>query len=184
MIVFTVPADHVGIIIGRDGRNIQAVERETNTIIKLERDYGGLSGVKRGVIRGSEENRKKALQMILDRLKKQVKQRTDTAETIQISNDKVGLIIGTKGQTIKAIRSLSGADIDIKNGPTGLESFSFFGPQTRDCTITGSEEEIEKAKKLIRMAENGGNIVVGATLAALIADLARLQVTVEERNNN
>ncbi len=182
MIVFTVPADHVGIIIGRDGRNIQAVERETNTIIKMERDYGGLSGVKRGVIRGSEENRKRALQMILDRLKKQVKQRTDTiAETIQISNDKVGLIIGTKGQTIKAIRSLSGASIDIKDEPTGLESFSFFGPQTRDCTITGSEEDIEKAKKLIRMAENGGNIVVGATLAALIADLARLQVTVEER---
>ncbi len=181
MIVFTVPADHVGIIIGRDGRNIQAVERETNTIIKMERDYGGLSGVKRGVIRGSEENRKRALQMILDLLKKQMYHRINTAETIQISNDKVGLIIGTKGQTINAIRSLSGASIDIKDG---LESFSFFGPQTRDCTITGSEEDIEKAKKLIRMAENGGNIVVGATLAALIADLASLQVTVEERNNN
>ncbi len=184
MLVFTIPTDHTGIIIGQNGRNIQAVERETNTIIKIERDYGGLGGVKRGVIRGSEENRKRALQMILDRLKKQVYQRTAKAKTIQIPNNKVGLIIGTKGQTINAIRSLSGASIDIKDGPTGLESFSLFGSQTRDCTITGSEEDFEKAKKLIRIAEDGGNIVVGATLAALIADLASLQVTVEERNNS
>ena len=182
VLVFTVPADCAGLVIGRDGRNIREVELATNTIIKMERDYGpGLGGNKRGVIRGSEENQKKALQMILNRLKKRVDLHTARVETVQIPEDKVGLVIGRGGQTINAIKTLSGVvDIKIDDRLPGLASFSLFAPSTRSCTITGSEKDIEKAKQLIDLAVKGGNIVVGDTLAALIADLANLGVEVEE----
>ncbi len=183
--MFTVPADRIGIIIGQGGRNIQAVERETNTIIKIEGGYSSLSsGNKRGVIRGSDENKKKALELILSRLKKEESQRTAKAERIQIQESKVGLVIGTKGRTINAIRRLSGATIDIKDPVPGLESFSLFAPQTRDCVLTGSEEEVEKAKELIRLAEQGEDIEAGATLAALIVDLSKLNIFVNEEQNN
>ena len=187
VLVFTVPADHAGLVVGRDGRNIREVELATNTIIKMERDYGpGLGGNKRGVIRGSEENQKKALQMILNRLKKRESIYTlQKVDTVQVPKDKVGLVIGRGGQTINAIRTLSGVvDIKIDDQPSGLASFSLFAPLTCTCTITGSEKDIEKAKQLIDLATKGGNIVVGATLAALIADLANLGVEVEESDNN
>ncbi len=180
--MFKVPADRVGIIIGAGGKHIRAVERETGTIIKILDGVGG--GDRKGVIRGGDENKEKALQLILDRLKSQVYQHTAKAETIQIQEGKVGLVIGTKGRTVRAIRQLSGATIEVKDPPTGLESFSLFRSQTRDCVITGSEEDVEKAKELIRIAEKGGDIVGGATLAALIVDLAKFHITVEEQNNN
>ena len=122
--------------------------------------------------------------MILNRLKKRVDLHTAKVETVQISKDKVGLVIGRGGQTINAIRTLSGVvDIKIDDQASGLSAFSLFAPVTCTCTITGSEKDIEKAKQLVDLAAKGGNIVVGATLAALIADLANLGVEVEESNN-
>ena len=34
-IVFQIPGDHVGFIIGRDGKNISEIEGMTNTLIKI-----------------------------------------------------------------------------------------------------------------------------------------------------
>ena len=180
VLIFTIPADRVGLVIGREGRNIQEVERLTNTSIKMMRDDGRASGNKMGIIHGSEENKKKALVLILNRLKKRVSQQTAKTETIDIPEAMVGKVIGKGGQTISAIKSLSGVvDIKIEDRPQGLATFLDLNP-SRKCMITGSEEEIEKAKRLITLAMQGGDIVMGATLAALIVELGRLGVEIEE----
>ncbi len=54
-----------------------------------------------------------------------------------------GRKIGEKGATVRAIQSLSGVQ---KRRSQGLEAF--LNP-SRKCTITGTDEEIEKAKELI-----------------------------------
>ena len=178
VLMFTIPADRVGLVIGREGRNIQEVERLTNTSIKVMRDDGRASGNKRVIIYGSEENQKKALVLILNRLKKRVSQHTAKTEIIDIPEAMVGKVIGKGGQTKSAIKSLSGVvDIKFEDRPQGLATF--LNP-SRKCMITGSEEEIEKAKQLIDLAMQGGDIVMGATLAALIVELGRLGVEIEE----
>jgi len=61
--------------------------------------------------------------------------------TMQIPSDKVGLVIGRGGTTIKEIESTTGVKLQLE--PTG-EPF-------RNVYIRGSEENINKAKEKIKM---------------------------------
>ena len=185
MFVFTILADYTGLVMGQDGRSFQEVLPTLKAIIKLSRDYGPTSGgKKKGVTCGSEENLKKALQMILNCPKKRFDLHTAKVETVQIPKDKVDLFIGQESKTINAIKAPSrDVNVRIKDCPSGLaffSLFSLFSPSTHSYTITGSEKDIEKAKQLIDLAAKGGNIVVGATMTALIANLG---VKVEESSD-
>ena len=151
--MFYIPNDHAGLVIGREGKNILEVERATNTIIKLDPHSSSLGDKRKGTVIGSKDNCKKAVLMIAEKLSRKVSMHTATSETISVPSDKVGLIIGKGGVTVQAIRQLSGAqDIKFSERPKGLEGLeSLFDPNLkRECTITGSHEEIEKAKKYVR----------------------------------
>ena len=182
MFVFTILADYTGLVMRQDERSFQEVVPTLKVIIKMSRDYvPTLGGKKRGVTCGSEESQKKALQMILNCLKKTFELHTAIVETVQILKDKVDLFIGQVSKTINAIKAPSrDVNVRIKDCPSGLaffSLFSLFAPSTRSCTITGSEKDIEKAKQLIDLAAKGSHLVVGATMTALIANLG---VKVEE----
>ena len=163
---FYVPLDHAGLVIGKEGKNILEVERATNTIIKLEPDSAALGHKKKGTITGSEENCKKAALMILKKLKRRVYIHTAASRTISIPHNMVGRVIGKHGVTIESIKSLSGAhDIKFSEKPKGLEAL--MNPD-RECTITGSDEEIEKAIKLIDQVVTGNDVTENARFVAAI----------------
>ncbi len=174
-----IPADQAGLVIGTGGKNIREVERLTNTIINVDRGLGLLGGEnRRVVIVGSEENCKKALLIILKHVKKRVDEHTAGVKTISVPDNSVGRIIGKGGSTISTIKSISGAqDIKFDDRKTGLEALL----QTeRTCYIHGSEEAIEKAERLIRLAITGEDIVAGATFAAIFMELLKMGVQCQE----
>ena len=174
-----IPADRAGLVIGTGGKNIREVERLTNTIIKVDRGAGLLGGENRRVlVVGSEENCKKALLTILQNIQKRVNEHTAGAKTISVPEKYVGKVIGKGGATISTIKTISGAqDIKFDERKTGLEAML----QTeRNCHIHGSEEAIEKAEKLIRLAMIGENIVAGATFAAIFMELLKMGVECQE----
>ena len=177
-----IPADRAGLVIGTGGRNIREVERLTNTIIKVDRGFGSLGGQNRKVlVVGSEDNCKKALLMILRNVERRVGEHTAGAKTISVPDGLVGRIIGKGGATISAIKSISGAqDIKFDDKKTGLEAMLQI---ERKCYIHGSEEAIEKAEKLIRLAMTGEDIVAGATFAAVFMELLKSGVQCQEESS-
>ena len=174
-----IPADRAGLVIGTGGKNIREVERLTNTIIKVDRGSGLVGGQnRRVVVVGSEENCKKALLMILQNVQKRVNEHTAGAKTISVPENSVGRIIGKGGATISTIKSISGAqDIKFEDRKTGFEALL----QTeRQCHIHGSQESIEKAEQLIRLAMTGADVVAGATFAAICMELLKMGVQCQE----
>ena len=174
-----IPADRAGLVIGAGGKNIREVERLTNTSIKVDGGPGLFGGQNRKVlVVGSEENCKKAILMIMKNIQRRVDEHTAGAKTISVPESSVEKSIGKCGATISASTSLSGAhDIKFEDQETGLEALL----QTeRQCYIHGSEEAIEKAERLIRLAMAGEDIVAGATFAAIFIELLKMGIQCQE----
>ena len=145
------------------------MERATNTSIKVDPRPASLGDKRYVRIVGSEENCKRALLMIVQKLQRKVSLHTAASETIKVPNNMVRRIIGKEGVTVQCIKSLSGAlDIKIPDRPRGSEAFP---EPERDCVITGSHDEIEEAKKLIKRVLAGEDIVANARLEALMVKL-------------
>lgn len=153
-------------MIGRDGKNILAVQRATNTTITVDSRKTSLGDDRYVVIIGSAENCKRAFLMITQRLQHKVSLHTAASETIQVPENMVGRIIGKNGVTVEGIKSLSGAqDIKFSERPGGIEGLLSL---ERECTITGSHDEIEEAKKLIKQVSCGEDVATDAHLKALL----------------
>ena len=168
-LVFYIPGDQTGLVIGREGKNIRQVESETNTSITVDRSsYARLTQNATVAIIGSEENCKRALCIILQNLKRKMLQHLATTETIKIPNQLVGKVIGIGGSTCSAIESLSGARVKIED--LGLESFL---DGSRSCKITGMAEQVKDAKDLIESAMQGADIVRVATFTAIMDKLMK-----------
>ena len=170
-LVFYIPGDQTGLVIGREGKNIRQVESETNTSITVDRSsYARLTQNATVAIIGSEENCKRALCIILQNLKRKMLQHLATTETIKIPNQLVGRVIGKGGSTCSAIESLSGARVKIDNREgLGLESFL---DDSRSCKITGMAEQVKDAIDLIESAMQGADIV-RATFTAIMVKLMK-----------
>ncbi len=171
---FYFPGDQTGIIIGRDGKNIQEVQRKTNTKIDIHKpDKHDMSTNGRAVIFGTEESCKEALCMILEGLHRKIARHIAVTEVMEIPNRSMcGRVIGSKGRTRLAIEKLSGArvHIDSQQAEEGLESFLFGDSQSkpRRCELYGTPEQVESAKELVQMAMDGTDISKMATVAAVL----------------
>ena len=142
----------------------------TNTSIKItKRDPHDYAKTGTGRILGSKENCQRALALILRKLRKKVSQHTSASKTISIPSHLCGKVIGKDGASLRAIESISGAKIKIekKKGWKGL----FVNEQ--DCIITGLDEEIEVADKLIQEVMAGVDIASKAKLVDLIGILTK-----------
>jgi len=169
-LVFFIPGDRTGMVIGKDGKNIRQVESETNTIIKVDQpSYARLSQNAQVIIVGSEQNCKKALCIILENLRKKISQQLATTETMTIPGQMAGRVIGKGGSTLSAIEKLTGARVNIEKRE-GLEALL---DDSRICKITGMAEEIKEAKELIQEAMQGVDIAQRATFVAIMVTLMK-----------
>nr|XP_043635753.1 far upstream element-binding protein 1-like isoform X2 [Erigeron canadensis] len=174
-----VPSNKVGVLIGKAGDTIRTLQQSSGARIQITRDADAdPNSASRSVeLIGSTENINKA-----ERLIKEVIAEADAGGSpslvargfsvhssaigeqvhIQVPNDKVGVIIGKGGETIKNLQARSGARIQLipQHLPEGDQSME------RTVRVTGERQQIEAAKVMIkevmeqpiRSTPSGGNI--------------------------
>lgn len=160
LLEFYLPKDRAGLVIGSKGKNVKKLEEETKTNIKLLTHKSFAENVKIAIRGNTEEDCKRALILILNKLDEQVRRLSmSKTEVLSISNrDKTSRVIGKRGCNKKAIQKLSGARLKIDETDTDPDA-------ERKCEITGTAEQIEYAKDLITQAILGKDIARDVTSA-------------------
>ncbi|XP_022845236.1 far upstream element-binding protein 2-like, partial [Olea europaea var. sylvestris] len=155
-----IPNGRVGVIIGKGGETIKYLQLQSGAKIQVTRDMDAdPNSSTRGVeLTGTPDQIAKAEQLINDVLAEAEAGGSGTVArrftgqpsgaeqfVMKIPNNKVGLVIGKGGETIKNMQASSGARIQViplhlPPGDTSLE---------RTVQIDGSSEQVEAAKQLV-----------------------------------
>ncbi|KAF8376920.1 hypothetical protein HHK36_030291 [Tetracentron sinense] len=158
----------VGALIGKAGDTIRFLQSNSGAKIQITRDADAdpNSSSRPVELLGSLESINKAEKMIKDVIVEaeaggspslvamgfSIAQAGGATEQIQIDvpNEKVGVIIGKGGQTIKNLQTKSGARIQLipQNLPEGDQS------KDRTVRVTGNKKQIEMAKEMIKEVMN------------------------------
>ncbi|KAK9065355.1 hypothetical protein SSX86_016738 [Deinandra increscens subsp. villosa] len=155
-----VPNGRVGVIIGKGGETIKYLQLQSGAKIQVTRDMDAdPNSLTRAVeLSGTSEAIAKAEQLIKDVLaeaesggsgivSRRLPGQQGGAEqfVMQVPNNKVGLVIGKGGETIKSMQASSGARIQVipLHPPPGDTSTE------RTVQIDGSSDQIEAAKQLV-----------------------------------
>jgi far upstream element-binding protein len=156
-----IPNGRVGVIIGKSGETIKHLQLQSGAKIQVTRDMDVQPGSQtRSVeLSGTPDQISRAEQLINDVLAEADAGSSGTVSSrkynapqpgaeqfqMQIANNKVGLVIGKGGETIKSMQAKSGARIQViplhlPPGDTSTE---------RTLYIDGTTEQIEIAKQLV-----------------------------------
>ncbi|XP_062097801.1 uncharacterized protein LOC133803707 isoform X2 [Humulus lupulus] len=163
-----VPNNKVGVLIGKAGDTIRYLQYNSGAKIQITRDadadpYAATRPVE---VIGTLENINKAEKLINAVIAEadaggspslvarglansQAASATEQIQ-IQVPNEKVGLIIGRGGETIKGLQTRSGARIQLipQHLPEGDES------KERTVRVTGDKRQIEIAREMIKDVMN------------------------------
>ncbi|XP_077231747.1 uncharacterized protein LOC143864799 isoform X2 [Tasmannia lanceolata] len=161
-----VPNTKVGVLIGKAGDTIRFLQYNSGAKIQITRDVDAspYSTTRPVELIGSLENINKAEQLIKDVIAEAdaggspalVARGFGTAQSgseqlqIQVPNEKVGMIIGKGGETIKNLQTKSGARIQLipQHLPEGDLS------KERTVRVTGNKKQIEAATEMIKEVMN------------------------------
>ncbi|KAK9109961.1 hypothetical protein Sjap_018021 [Stephania japonica] len=165
-----VPNNKVGVLIGKAGETIRLLQFSSGAKIQITRDSeaDSYSSTRSVEIIGTLESINKAEKLIKDVIAEAEAggspslvakgfgsaQASGPSEQIQIQvpNEKVGLIIGKGGETIKSLQTRSGARIQLipQHLPEGDQS------KERAVRVTGDKKQIEIATEMIKevMSQN------------------------------
>ncbi|KAH8550436.1 hypothetical protein BGW37DRAFT_499391 [Umbelopsis sp. PMI_123] len=154
---FGVPNSVVGLVIGKGGENLKRIEAASGARIQFGPDEG--ESERRCNITGEEDQiqvaRDMVMQVVTDASATDARRggggggaysaygSGGNTVTVNIPGNKVGLVIGSGGETIRSLESQSGAKIAITQENPGERSYE------RTINITGNEEAIARAKALI-----------------------------------
>ncbi|KAL9259390.1 Far upstream element-binding protein 1-like protein [Drosera capensis] len=163
-----IPNNRVGVIIGKGGETIKYLQTQSGAKIQVTRDMDAdLHAPSRTVeLMGTPDQIANAEQLISEVLAEAEAGRSGTVSqrmpgqggsdqfVMQVANNKVGLVIGKGGETIKSIQARTGARVQViplhlPPGDTSTE---------RTVQINGSPEQVEAAKQLVMevTSENRG----------------------------
>ncbi|XP_020584430.1 far upstream element-binding protein 1-like isoform X2 [Phalaenopsis equestris] len=161
-----VPNNKVGVLIGKAGETIRHLQINSGARIQITRDGDNdpHSSSRLVELTGTLENINKAEQLIKDVIDEAnaggspalVARGFITSQSggeqieIQIPSDKVGMIIGKGGETIKSLQTKTGARIQLlpQNLPNGDTS------KERTVRVTGNVKQVESARELIKDVMN------------------------------
>ena len=137
-LVFNIPSHMVPLVQGRQGEGLRNIELSTNTNIQLE----DISGVKQVTIQGEQlaaNEAKKKIDSIcfgdgsLTVITGEQSQLGYKTIFVQVPTQRVGLVIGKGGETIRALQEKTGARINLCkdgeiNNPHNMKSLVVYGP--------------------------------------------------------
>eukprot|EP00505_MAST-04D_sp_SCG-Rhode-Island_P002759 Stramenopile-MAST_4_protein_2759 len=140
-IFLKVPKEHVGFVLGKNGNSLREVGAATGTKIHLlppdEKDNYWRTFAINGKLSNAQAAEEKLQNSILLRDEVMVE------EEINISEDKIGILIGRQGANIALMQVETGASIKIlKDRITRAAKVS----------VAGTPTEIEKARELIKLS--------------------------------
>uniref|UniRef100_A0A5B6ZHN7 K Homology domain-containing protein n=2 Tax=Davidia involucrata TaxID=16924 RepID=A0A5B6ZHN7_DAVIN len=155
-----IPSGRVGVIIGKGGETIKYLQLQSGAKIQVTRDMDADPNSPNRMVElmGTQEQIVKAEQLINDVLAEAetggsgvVSRRLPGQQAgaeqfvMEVPNNKVGLIIGKGGETIKNMQARSGARIQVI--PLHLPPGDISSERT--VKIDGTNEQIESAKQLV-----------------------------------
>ncbi|KAM1790655.1 hypothetical protein ACFX12_034697 [Malus domestica] len=167
----TIPNGKVGVIIGKQGETIKSLQLQSGAKIQITRDSeADPTSLTRDVdLTGTPEQISRAEQLISDVLAEadagvsapSTNQGFNSMQPgseqfiMKVPTNKVALIIGKGGETIRTMQSKSGARIQVVplHPPPGDMSTE------RSVHINGTTEQIEAAKELVNEVISGKRIV-------------------------
>ncbi|GFP98640.1 far upstream element-binding protein 3 [Phtheirospermum japonicum] len=155
-----IPSGRVGVIIGKGGDTIKYLQHQSGAKIQVTRDMDAdPNSTTRAVeLMGTSDQIAKAEQLINETLSEAEAGGTGggsrrlTGQTygseqfvMKVANNKVGLVIGKGGETIKSMQAKTGARIQVipLHLPPGDMS------KERTVQIDGTSEQIEAARQLV-----------------------------------
>ncbi|CAL5414315.1 unnamed protein product [Camellia sinensis] len=159
-----VPNNKVGVLIGKAGDTIRFLQINSGAKIQITRDGEAdpYSSTRPVELIGTLENINKAEKLIKDVIEEadaggspalvargfSTVQAAGAADQIliQVPNEKVGVIIGKGGETIKSLQTRSGARIQLipQHLPEGDQS------KERTVRVSGDKKQIEMAREMIK----------------------------------
>jgi far upstream element-binding protein len=145
-----VPNERVGLIIGRGGCTIKAIQQRTGTSVTIPQTPDPNHPDMRLItIRGTMEAKEAAKFEIQSMINEEPGQRhsygMSSGQTIymQVPNDRVGVVIGKRGETIKGIQDRHSVRIQIPqeaDAGSDVRTISIQGPPQ---SLAGAKEEID-----------------------------------------
>ncbi|KAJ6798433.1 far upstream element-binding protein 1-like isoform X1 [Iris pallida] len=161
-----VPNNKVGVLIGKAGETIRNLQRNSGAQIQITRDAQAdpNSSTRPVELVGTLEQINKAERLIKDVIAEAEAGGSPAliaqghgatpggseVHEIQVPNEKVGMIIGKGGETIKTLQTSTGARIQLipQHLPEGDVS------KERTVRVTGNRQQIESAKEMIKEVMN------------------------------
>ncbi|CAI8036910.1 Tudor and KH domain-containing protein, partial [Geodia barretti] len=136
---FTIPAEAVGYVIGRQGQRVREMERTSGARIRFKDQQDNEDKIV--VISGSTEAVKTASERVKECVMKVEEKETDVSVGVPVPVYAIGRLIGRGGANIRAIQRESGAKVNVPSD--GSEG-------TVECEVVGSAVEIDRAVALIQ----------------------------------
>ncbi|KAK9763949.1 hypothetical protein K7432_008951 [Basidiobolus ranarum] len=161
---FSIPSAMVGLVIGRGGESLKRIERAHGVKVQFAQDQAPSDPERKVTVLGSANDVEKARDMIIQIIEEAKASRANgggfanrhtslpgqSTIYINVPNNKVGLVIGKGGETIRMLQERSGARIAVTP-----DSARDPGSQERPVSVIGDEAAIERARALIDEVING-----------------------------
>ncbi|ORY47397.1 hypothetical protein BCR33DRAFT_96500 [Rhizoclosmatium globosum] len=149
----TIPADMVGMIIGRGGETLKKIQADTGVSkIQISQDHDSSDPIRRISLIGTDAEIERAKKVIEDIVASGDRKsggggshygpgRGQTV-TMEVPGERVGLVIGRGGETIKMLQQKTGARITVVQDGNPRQGY-------KTVTIQGTDAQIEESKKMI-----------------------------------
>ncbi|RKP27540.1 hypothetical protein SYNPS1DRAFT_26802 [Syncephalis pseudoplumigaleata] len=170
---FQVPHSMAGLVIGRGGENLRRIEQQTLTRVQFTQDPPDAQGMRRVTAVGSPEGVDRAYQLVQALLEdphsSQAASNTlvltgQTSELIMVPNERVGLLIGRGGETIREIQRRSNVRINVTP-----DAQTATGQSERPVQIIGDPQGVHTARMLIQEVIEGTSALVASNAVAPMA---------------
>ena len=149
--------DVAGLLIGRGGANIRMLEEECRVrVVVLKNKDSDITEDARVVVAGTEEQCLKAIRKMIETVHEKKDRLHSYTESLQLTDQQAGRVIGPDGLTIRTIETFSGAKLNVDRRPGGFEGMLGLGQ--RSCRIHGSQDQVESAKSLIQRVLSGEDL--------------------------
>ncbi|KAJ3378150.1 Far upstream element-binding protein 1 [Entophlyctis sp. JEL0112] len=166
----TIPTDMVGLIIGRGGETLKRIQAETGVLkIQFNQDRETPSTERTTTLIGSEADVEKAAKMIQELVSGGHRGGIGSLlggggashygpkgsmVTMEVPGDRIGLVIGKGGETIRSLQQTTGARITVVQEGAPRQGF-------KTVNIQGTDAQIEESKRMIDDIVSG-KVMVGS----------------------
>ncbi|KAJ3350558.1 Far upstream element-binding protein 1 [Entophlyctis luteolus] len=174
----TIPTDMVGLIIGRGGETLKRIQAETGVLkIQFNQDRESSATERTTTLIGSEADVEKAAKMIQELVSGGHRGGglgsfgggggashygpKGSMVTVEVPGDRIGLVIGKGGETIRSLQQTTGARITVV--PDGAPRQGF-----KTVNIQGTDSQIEESKRMIDDIVSGKVSAILSTMCSLI----------------